>query len=676
MSSERLNNGPHQYLTPASSETIPLLDSDNLSSDERSMRSDDETGSDDFEQQPHHHNDSGIDSLNYAEADGSHRQHQKEEPETLSAFLREFLLAKGSGPRASRVVRWAYGVGSHLDPPKTWLRFRTPQHGPVSLEPVWLRWTRPYTSPIILAVLIAAYVIGLSFFVRAQWYQVPSSSFAECTDSFWSPNNGCGINGTSCEPFVSTVPTQIRCPAGCPSVILANQRAVGDLEVVYQPLVVGGGDENVTYRGDSWVCVAAAHAGLVSASRGGCAAIELVGTFKNFIGVDRHGVSSVPFPSTFPLSYRFLPESGLSQCFDMRNEALVMNVLITVILSLILRPKPLVLFWCLVCIGFWHITFFSDPQSAPPPISTAIGTFLPTIFVCYAFWRSTFRFILPAFSNLPIERTIWMLAGYWPGVLTNLTFDKVPIDRLVPSDIRARPGGLVSIIIIAIVVVFIVVNQIRVIRKTGQLPIYLVYYLTGGLVIMILALIPGFTFRLHHYVFAMVLLPGLGFPTRVSLFLSAFLLGMFLDGVSRWGFAAILQTAAELQRDAPLGSALPEFTNQTFPPMNTTSDLSLFSSFLSSLASSSTSPANSTISWTAIDPTLATNEGWDGFSLLIDDVEAYAGTALNFSISALDWSVRHFFRLAYTNSGTPGDYTRAATIFPNGTYVSPISGPS
>lgn len=38
--------------------------------------------------------------------------------------------------------------------------------------------------------------------------------------------------------------------------------------------------------------------------------------------------------------------------------------------------------------------------------------------------------------------------------------------------------------------------------------------------------------------------------------------------------------------------------------------------------------------------------GWDGFALLVDDVQRYAGPALNFSLESLNASLPHFFRLA------------------------------
>jgi hypothetical protein len=40
------------------------------------------------------------------------------------------------------------------------------------------------------------------------------------------------------------------------------------------------------------------------------------------------------------------------------------------------------------------------------------------------------------------------------------------------------------------------------------------------------------------------------------------------------------------------------------------------------------------------------SEGWVGFSLLVDDVERYAGAALNYSLAALQAGIPHFFRLA------------------------------
>lgn len=67
-----------------------------------------------------------------------------------------------------------------------------------------------------------------------------------------------------------------------------------------------------------------------------------------------------------------------------------------------------------------------------------------------------------------------------------------------------------------------------------------------GLIILVLALLPGLQFRLHHYFAAMLLVPLTAFPTRLSAIYQAFLLGMFLNGGAAFGFASILQTPAEV----------------------------------------------------------------------------------------------------------------------------------
>lgn len=141
---------------------------------------------------------------------------------------------------------------------------------------------------------------------------------------------------------------------------------------------------------------------------------------------------------------------------------------------------------------------------------------------------------------------IWYLAPYWTGVLTNLTMDQIPIDRLTAADIKQQPGGVLALIIIVLILFVLVVNQIRVIRKTGWLLYYLGWYIVGGLVALVLALLPGLQFRLHHYIISMVLFPGVGFPTRLSAIYQGFLLGMFLNDVAAFGFDSILQTAADV----------------------------------------------------------------------------------------------------------------------------------
>ncbi|CAE6429360.1 unnamed protein product [Rhizoctonia solani] len=588
-------------------------------------------------------------------------EHIKKSISPNPAWKRRIRNLCHSYPKLWRIYEWLRGpdppVSIHpvalLDSARLRWRGRT-THVNLGLESWWLKHSHPLRRRWISVSFCAVYIIGVAFISRANSFLTPTQSFIDCTSTYWLKDDGCGLNGQSCSPFIAP-DFEFRCPGDCLSVTLANPRTVGLTQLVYTSLVVGGGDSNKTYRGDSWICPAAIQAGVVSASKGGCGTLRLVGNYTDFLPTVAHGVSSIGFPSVFPSSFRFLDSASLGSCTDLRSYALAYNVICTSILMLLLRPESIWIFWCLLCVGFWHITLFSDPRSAPPVLSDGFGTFLPALFVGYAFWRSAWRFTLPKFEGMPLERVVWYLAPFWAGVYFNVLTAKIPIDRLVASDLE-REGAIAALIIVAIVVLVIVLNQVWVIRKAGMLFYYLSRYVLAGIAVAVLASLPGLTLRLHHYIAAILLMPLTAIPSRVSAICQAFLLGMFLQGVAKFGFDSILQTAAELRRDAPLGSSLPTFVTNS-------------SSVMSSLT-------NISISWNAISSELSDSEGWNGFSLLVDDVQRVTGESLSYSLSGLQVGIIHFFRLAYQRDGVSGDYTKAATLFPNGTWVDPLPGPS
>lgn len=287
--------------------------------------------------------------------------------------------------------------------------------------------------------------------------------------------------------------------------------------------------------------------GLIGNSKGGCGSLELIGNFTDFLPATANGVESIGFPTVFPLSFRFSQSTALTHCEDRRDAALAFNILVTWLLFVIFKPKPIALYWCLVSIGYWHVALFSQPQGPPPPLDVAFGTFLPALFIAYAFWRLAFRFTLPALAKAPLEAAVWYLVPFWVGVLTNLTTDKIPISRLTSSDLRKRSGAITALAIIVVIVTIMVINQIRVIRKTGWLPYYAGWYMLGGLVTLVISQLPGLELRLHHYILSMILIPGTGFPTRLSAIYQGFLLGMFLNGAAAFGFDSILQTSADVR---------------------------------------------------------------------------------------------------------------------------------
>ncbi|KAM0754924.1 hypothetical protein T439DRAFT_297341 [Meredithblackwellia eburnea MCA 4105] len=506
---------------------------------------------------------------------------------------------------------------------------------------------------VVLPTFLIAWLLGFIFLVRSSYYHSSTSAgtpqWIGTTDSFWAKDAGCGLNGTYCQPFDNST-LLFRCPAQSLDVKLLNDRAVGSQEVIYKPLVVGGGDSLGTYRGDSWICQSAIHAGLYGDRQGGCGKLTMVGEFINYIGVKRNGVDSVGFASDFPSSYRFEPVAQ-GECKDLRDDILGFNVAMSVIFSFVIRPPAFVFFWVLFCMGFWHVVLISDPSASPPDYATGFQYFLPAIFIAMAFWRHSWRWVVPAFEPMVLERTILYLAGFWLGVLVNVSFSWLPISRLTPHDIQQQPGGLVAVICLAIVLALCVLNQLRVIRRTGWFWFYLKWYAVGGVVIGILCALPNLEFRFHHYFAGMVLTPGCAFVTRPSAAFQGFLLGMFLDGAGRWGFDSILQTPASLVGDGSTGSPLPTF-------------LTTAANFTANQAS---------IYWGAIPESISSS--YNGFGLIVDDVLAYSGSATNFTISSLDASIPHYFRLAYQSSGSFGDFTKAATAYiANGTWLAAASG--
>jgi hypothetical protein len=143
--------------------------------------------------------------------------------------------------------------------PSTW-RPRIPlPHFRIRLESAVLTYTRHLTSPLLLLVLAALYIISVSFISRASSFQTPDEAWLGCTSTFWLMDDGCGLNGESCTPF-SNMTYDFRCPAQCRSVVLQNPRVVGTESVDFKPLIVGGGDGNHTYRGDTFICAAALQA--------------------------------------------------------------------------------------------------------------------------------------------------------------------------------------------------------------------------------------------------------------------------------------------------------------------------------------------------------------------------------------------------------------------------------
>ncbi|KZF20146.1 hypothetical protein L228DRAFT_249822 [Xylona heveae TC161] len=504
-------------------------------------------------------------------------------------------------------------------------------------------------------------------------YGTPSS--ISCTASFWSNNNGCGLNGNDCRPFDNAT-FAFRCPAGCSRTMVLNPRAVGAQEVNYRPFVIGGGlpndhrDVNPVYRGDSFICGSAIHAGVISNKAGGCAALGLVGERDDYPGTKSHGISSIPFDTTFPLSYSFIPDTA-SQCKDLRWPLLAVSVTFTTILSLC-TSSPSVFFSSVFVGLFFHVGLGSDPPSLTDYysiVSVVLGRFLPAAFVAFAIYRYCVRRQLTGLTA-HVEKTVLWLGGCWVGALNNYTFDHIPIQRLTGHDLNQQPGAKVALVIIVVALLVIALGQVWFLRLEGRLPRYLVIYVIFAITLALFVAIPGLNLRIHHYILALLLLPGTAMQTRPALLYQGILVGLFINGIARWGFDSILQTPAALLGDAQLGSKLPNITAVGAPLVGLD---------------------NITFTW----PTPP--YPYDGMSVLVNDVERYRGYIAE-GPNTFTWEKANdhldngngdddsdnrtatsrptYFRFGYMRGSSSADYTKAGTWQPDGSWTEMHSGPS
>ena len=462
-----------------------------------------------------------------------------------------------------------------------------------------------------------------------------------CGANFWEKDNGCGLNGNRCRPF-DGASFAFRCPANCKATHILNTHAVGRQEPNYVPFVIGGptaSEENSTtpetvYRGDSFICQAAIHSGLVDNESGGCGVAMLAGEQNNFTRTLRNGIQSLGFDSSFPKSFTFI--QGLSsECVrDLRWPLLAVTCGFTTILSLC-TTSPAVFFPSVFTMLFFHVGLVSDPPSHsdyPSLFSLIIGRFLPAVFVAYVIYRSAFK---PQQTGLTatVERTILWLGGAWVGSLNNYTFDFIPIQRLTPHDLNLQKGAYLALTLVVLIIFAIALGQAWYLRLEGRFRKYLAIYLTMAAGLILCISIPQLRLRIHHYLLALILLPGTRMQTRPSLLYQGILVGLFINGIARWGFDSILQTPGDLRGDGQFDSLLP---NISAPIIGT---------------------SNITFMWEKPP------RPYDGLSVLVNDVERhrwyYGEGDEDVTFEKKVEGMNDYYRFGYMRGSNAADYTKA-----------------
>lgn len=405
------------------------------------------------------------------------------------------------------------------------------------------------------------------------------------------------------------------------------------------------------YRGDSSLCQAAIHAGIVSATKGGCGVVALVGEHDDFPSTHRNGITSLPFDSPFPKSFTFIRNISSSCVEDLRWPLLAITIVFTSLLSLF-TTSPAVFFASVFTMLFVHVGLVSDPPNISDYAALAslcIGRFLPAAFVGFVIYRYCVRYQLSGVTA-QIEKTVLWLGGAWIGALNNYTFDFIPIQRLTPHDLQQQPGAQIALSAIVILLVTIALGQIWYLRLEGRFLRYLAVYASMGIFLLACIAIPTLSLRIHHYILALLLLPGTALQTRPSMLYQGILVGLFINGIARWDFDSILQTPAELLGSGQINSLLP---NITAPVLGRN---------------------NITFGW-AKPPS-----PYDGISVLVNDVERhrwYVGEGVDsFTWERGNQAHREYFRFGYMLGSGTADYTKAGVWEVNGTWTGMGPGPS
>lgn len=580
-------------------------------------------------------------------------------------------------PRLLRYWHATVGWVKGPQPPRIYTihpYFATVQHAPLGLLDRY--FPKRLHRTLLLIAVYAAWFLAFSlvlwkssFASEIRGYGAPVR--LSCHSHYWNDRNGCGINGDQCRPF-SNASLAFRCPAGCAAAQVYEPHPVGDQQVRYRNVVVGGPldqsepVQSSVYRGDSFICGAAIHAGFINDVEGGCGVLELAGEQDVFPSTKAHRISSIGFDSYFPHTFRFKPGTT-KQCKDLRWPVMIISVFFTTAIS-VFTTSPAVFFWSIFTMLFATTGLATDPPSLADyysVLSIVVGRVLPAAFCMAVMYRYVVRRSLTGLTA-QVEKTVLWLGPAWVGALNNYTFDLIPIRRLTPHDIKSQPGGVLALVIVVLSIFFIALGQAWCFRIEGRMPRYLALYGAMGCGLLLLLAAPGMNVRIHHYILALLFLPGTSFQTRPSLVYQGLLVGLFINGIARWGFSSLLETPSALFKDANLNSLLPLIAT---PVVGALANNITFK--LGPLPSDSDRGRN-----------------YDGISVLVNDVERLRTYSDfhdhgNWVNGTKEWTwdrykpgLPEYFRFAYMVGSTAVDYTKAGTWLANGTWVPMQDGPS
>lgn len=485
--------------------------------------------------------------------------------------------------------------------------------------------------------------------------------------SFWAgPNSACGLNAERCLGSKADVIYKFRCPSNCVRESWTyTPTPVGTKVAYHQTFVVGSQN---AYRADSSICGAALHQGIISDRHGGCGVLRVGKSPAKFHGeIGNNTIKSFEFDSPFVSSYEFLPTEQCTGCSSKSTVIMWVNFFVTLLFAYFVSD-PLCFLLGMATIGFWTVILAANPpwtggspENNAEIISRGLGRYLPCFFGVIFIYHVTTKFQLAKLQANLSRAVLWGVPFYL-GILENFTFGYIPVDRLIVSDLDGQAGAWTAFIIIAVIVLLIVIRQAYVIWLQGYFVPYICLYLGMGLGLGILGSIPNVTLRIHHYILALLFLPGTYPRTGLSMVYQGLLVGLFVAGASRWGFDPIVQTYEQLRRGGPIEHGGTAYFLE--PHVSAVQELS-----------------SVVLRWaeTATEPLL------DGYSLIINDVERWRGAATAFNLTS--WALDTFgpnlpgniyyvrIAAAALSSDLTGGYTRAGIVdLASGKWTKPEAG--
>ena len=397
-------------------------------------------------------------------------------------------------------------------------------------------------------------------------------------------NDKCGLHAGRCVgPFRRHETMYVRCPAFCGGAGLAyNVVKYADKEVQYQPYIVKsavpGEDSTPIYRGDSFPCIAAYEQGAISQLFGGVVALHLDDHFPYEDAKSAGSASDNStffFDSSFPASFTISPVSGVVRNgHDLRLVGILVGAVYTTGAAFV-GYDARVFYLTSIAVLYTTIVLCSDPPVTVDFLDNAYGggdsswrllsvyvqRLIPLGLAVGFVWKCVGEY---TFAGVGGVQRLLFLAGAWLTGLDNLTFDRLPLDRLLPGDILRRRSSVAAFLFLAGLVLCCAVVQGRRIWRAGWFRRAAVGYGAGlaGLVwigrgcsgLLRLDGVPegdvsGLVLRVHHWALGLVLVFACKSRWTGSYVLQGLCVGLLLNGVGRWGFASVLEQHGAVLRD-------------------------------------------------------------------------------------------------------------------------------